>query len=435
MAKNARTVALTVLSACRRKGVWLDVELRERLRFMDTREAALCSWLCYTVVQNRRYLDFVIADRSRLPIAKMHPQVLDCLRLGVGQLWASDSIPPSAAVNETVKLIRKAGHERAAGFANAVLRSLCGSDAWPELPRDPADRYFSLKYNLPVWMVRRFQELLGTEAEAFFQSVNRKMPVTLHFDPLKTNKDELRLALESAGHSVREHSLWRHCLQIESTAGLEEWQIWKEGAVWVADTAAALTVSAAGLQPGMRVLDACAAPGGKTLLLAAALKGTGDITACDIYDHKLEAMRQTVARVGLQNISIIKQDALLFRSDWENQFDVVFCDLPCSGLGVMAKKPDIREKTEESIAAIPDTQKAMLNNLCRYVKPGGKLLYATCTLLPEENEGVAEHFGKHNRAFTPKDFTNGIGRGSQMTLWPHRRDTDGFYFALWEKSV
>jgi 16S rRNA (cytosine967-C5)-methyltransferase len=368
-------------------------------------------------------------------MSKIHPQVLDCLRLGVCQLWASDRIPPSAAVNETVKLIRKSGHERAAGFANAVLRSLCKQDVWPEPPREPFDLYCSLKYNMPLWMVRRFQELLGTEAEIFFQSVNRQPPVTLHFDPSKTNKTWLRNELESAGCRVNEHPHWPHCLQSDSAAGLEEWPVWKSGAVWVADAAAALAVEAAGIKPGMRVLDACAAPGGKTLLIAAALQSKGHITACDIIDRKLDALRQVVARTGTENIGVVKQDALEFHIGWENSFDAVICDLPCSGLGVMAKKPDIREKTEKQIAALPDKQKAMLNNLSLYVKPGGKLLYATCTLLPDENEHVAAHFRKNNPEFTPKFFFNRFGQASQLTLWPHRHHTDGFYFALWEKSL
>ena len=433
MKGDARADALAVLTACRRKGLWLDAALRAQLKNTDRRQAALCSWLCYTVAQNRRYLDFLIAKQSRLPLHKIQPQVLDCLRLGLCQLWASNSIPPSAAVNETVKAIRASAGARAAGFANALLRAFANTEVWPEPPRQPPEQYHSIRYNLPVWMVERFQSLLGGQTEDFFASVNRQPPLTLQFNPAKTNGAALRKELEAQGLEPQDHPLWPHCLQVENAAGLDGWPCWTSGAVWVADVAAALAVQAAGAGPGMRVLDACAAPGGKTLLLASAMEGRGHITACDIHDHKLEALRHTVERAGETCVEVCRQDALSFQPQWAQRFDLVFCDLPCSGLGVMAKKPDIRDKTAEQAAALPDIQKSMLANLGRYTKPGGRLLYATCTLLPEENEDVARHFTRQNPDFQPK--TQEAGQDWQTTLWPHLHNTDGFYFALWEKSL
>ncbi len=425
MAGNARTAALRALTEQRRQGVWLATALDKALDGLDARDAALATWLCNGVEQHKRLLDFFVQSKSSLPLSKVQPQVLDSLRLAVYQLWASDSIPVSAAVNEAVKQIKKSAGPRAAGYANALLRALANSD-WALPPREPFDSFLAVRYSLPDWLAARFVAQLGEpEAEALCACMNTPPPVTLNFNPHRTDKEALRAALVDMGLEPRDHALWPHCIQLAGAARLDDIPQWRSGEVWVADPAASLAVAAAQPQPGMVVLDACAAPGGKTLACAAHLNGQGSITACDIAPRRVDDLKVAVARAGYAHVDVQTRDAGVFEPAWQDAFDLVIADLPCSGLGVLAKKPDIRNRTEAEIAHLPALQLSLLDNLCRYVKPGGRLLYITCTLLVEENEGVADAFSQ-----THDDYS----RLAWNTLWPHRHQTDGFFYALWEKK-
>ena len=205
---------------------------------------------------------------------------------------------------------------------------------------------------------------------------------------------------------------------------------------FVQDAAARCVTLAAWIAPGMRVLDVCAAPGGKSFSAAFAMRGEGEIVACDLHENKLKRIRTGAERLGLACIDTETADGRVFRPAWEGAFDAVLCDVPCSGLGIIRKKPDVRYKDPSTLSALPPIQRAILANAARYVRPGGVLLYSTCTVLPEENEGVTDAFLSENDHFAYESFPLPVGPADgRVTLWPQRHGTDGFYFAKMRRNA
>jgi len=423
-----RKAALRAISALRRHGAWIEDTLETLTENMVARDAAFTTWLSYGVVQKQNYIDWLIARQSSMGLEKIEPQVLDCLRLGVFQLIESGSIPASAAVNETVKLVRGCANARAAGFANAVLRRIAEAvaDRLPLPPREDILQYCETMYSLPRWIIDEFAALVGDDVELLCAALNDVPKTTLQFLPVRIDKETLRVELENAGLQPCDHPAYEHCLQVESAAGLAKLPSWAAGHVWVADAGAMTALAHVDVTPGMKILDACAAPGGKTFGLVRH-NGTAEVTACDISPRKVEELQQSIARMGLCDVvSAQVQSAETFVSAWQNSFDLVVADLPCSGLGVLAKKPDIRVKKREEVAHLPKMQLKMLDNLSRYVKPGGQLLYITCTLRQEENEDIMRCFEAAHEDFEALH---------EETLLPHVTGTDGFYFALFRKNI
>jgi len=220
---------------------------------------------------------------------------------------------------------------------------------------------------------------------------------------------------------------------IRETGDLEQLDSFRDGEFYVQDPASRLAVMAADVRPGMRVLDACAAPGGKSFALSIAMENTGEVISCDLHPHKKKLMEAGAKRLGLDCMKPQTADATMFRDEWEEAFDLVVADVPCSGLGVIRKKPDIRFKDMEPLESLPEVQSRILDNVSRYVKPGGVLLYSTCTLLERENEHIVNAFLESHKDFAAESFQLpepiGVVQEGMLTLWPHRNDTDGFFFA------
>lgn len=239
--------------------------------------------------------------------------------------------------------------------------------------------------------------------------------------------------LTRAGGTVTLHPWLPNCLELEGTGSLEDLSAFREGRFYVQDAAARLAVLCAGAEPGMKVLDACAAPGGKSFAAALQMDCKGDILSCDIHPRKVELIREGAARLGLSNIRAEVRDGKVFDPAMEGRFDLVMADVPCSGLGIIRKKPDIRFKDPEALKGLPAVQREILSNVARYVRPGGVLLYATCTILSRENEEVAVWLTEKEKDFTLETFVlpGPIGRveTGMLTLWPHRHGTDGFFMA------
>lgn len=246
-------------------------------------------------------------------------------------------------------------------------------------------------------------------------------------------------SLAASGVAAAPHPWLPGCLVLTGTGNLEALPAFQEGLFYVQDAAARLAVVAAAPAPGMRVLDACAAPGGKSFACAIAMEGKGEVVSCDIHPHKETLIRAGADRLGLSIITPATQDAKEYREDWREGFDLVLADVPCSGLGIIRKKPDIRYKDPAPLAGLPAVQQAILENVSRYVRPGGVLLYATCTLLRRENEAVVEAFLDRHHNFTPEalELPGPVGAlpTGMATLWPHRHGTDGFFFAKMRKDL
>lgn len=438
---NARLAALKALEKCRRAGAWSDAVLGSVMKSegLDGRDKAMASALCCGVMQNRLLLDYDIDHYSAVKTARLEPKVLDILRISAYQLLFMDRVPASAAVNEGVKLCRSLGYARAAGLVNAVLRRISeNAENMPEPTGKTAAERLSVKYSHPLWLAEYFTELLGgEEAERLMACHNRAVPVTVQVNTGKTDAASLAAALEKRGLRAEKHEFLPDCLVLPGSGAVAGLPELKEGLFYVQDAAAKLSVLAAEPRAGQRILDCCAAPGGKSFAAAVLSGGGAEITACDIHENKLKRIREGAERLGFANISACAADGRRFVPRWEGAFDLVIADVPCSGLGVIRKKPDIRYKDPADFAALPALQLAILQNVSRYVKIGGVLLYATCTVRAEENGAVIEGFLGENDGFVPESFTLPGGLRSEngmLQLWPQRHGTDGFFFAKLRRS-
>lgn len=440
---DAREAALLALNDCQRQGGWSDDILKKRLASagLDSRDSALATQLCFGVLQNRLLLDFYLSHFANLPLKRMEGKVVEALRLGAYQMLFLDKIPHSAAVNASVELTRKhCKNPRAAGMVNGILRSLERNiDHLPTIPQNDPASYLSTLYSHPEWLVREFLTALGSEETARLLSVNNSpAPITAMVNTTKTTAEALSAALEGEGVATQPHPWLEDCLTLSKPGNLEQLAAFREGLFYIQDPASRLAVLALDPKPGMKMLDCCAAPGGKSFSAAIQMGGTGDIISCDLHPHKKKLIRAGADRLGLRNVVPMTVDGKVFHPEWENAFDRVLVDAPCSGLGVIRKKPDIRYKDPEPLADLPRVQRAILDNAARYVKPGGVLVYSTCTLLHRENEDVTWRFLSKHQSYRPEPLRlpecSEDGAGGMLTLWPHRQGTDGFFICKLRKE-
>ena len=429
---TAREAALRALVACEQQGAWSDGFLKKILRTagLDSRDAALTTRLCFGVLQNRLLLDYYLGKLSTVKLEKMEPAVRNALRLGAYQVLFLDRVPDHAAVSEAVDLARQCSkNPRSAGLVNGVLRSLVRQKDSLEPSEDPA-----VRYSHPQWLADLFTRRLGREeAAALMADNNGEPPTCAQVNTTRATVEEVTDSLRAEGVEVQPHPWLPNCLLLSHTGSLEELAAFREGLFYIQDAAAKLAVLAADPREGMDVLDACAAPGGKSFAAAIAMWGKGKVVSCDIHPHKMDLIRAGAQRLGLDCITAEVLDGRECKEEFLDGFDLVLADVPCSGLGIIRKKPDIRYKDPKPLEGLPRVQKAILDNVCRYVRPGGVLLYATCTLLERENEDVVRAFLDKHKDFTlerfqlPGDFEG--AREGMVTCWPHRHGTDGFFFA------
>ncbi len=424
----ARLAAYCALYSCAKQGAWAEQSLRNEIKKLNLsrRDAALAAQLCYGVLQNQLLLDFWISSLATKAPNRLDTQVLISLRLGLYQLQMLDRIPPNAAVNESVNLVRHFDKNRgAAGMTNAVLRAFQRMDAVP-MPPD-----LSTRYSHSNQLIKLFQNELGNEIEPLLQANNKPAKMFIQVNTLKTSTASLRSQLEAHGVTVDTHPFLEDCLLVCSTGNLEHLDSFKNGLFYVQDVAARLAVISSGVQRGDYVLDACAAPGGKSFAAAIQMNGQGKILARDLHEKKLRTIATGAKRLGIDILNTAAADARIYEASLRSKFDVVISDVPCSGLGIIRKKPDIRYKQLDETENLPVIQLDILRNTARYVKPGGVLLYSTCTVLRRENEAVVDAFlskssGWHLERFSLPHFGETCG---QITLWPHIHDTDGFFIA------
>lgn len=435
---DAREAAMLALNACQRQGGWSDGALKKQLAAAELsgRDAALATQLCFGVLQNQMLLDFYLSKFSNIPLKRMEGKVVQTLRLGAYQMLFLTRIPHSAAVNSAVTLVKThCKNPRAAGMVNGILRSMERSlQNMPVIPQGDPVAYLSTLYSHPEWLVKEFILSLGEEETAqMLAADNSQPPTAVMVNTTRTTAEELKAMLEADHVEAEPHPWLENCLLLHRTGDLERLETFQQGLFYVQDPASRLSVLAAGAKPGMKVLDCCAAPGGKSFAAAIAMENQGEIVSCDLHPHKKKLIQAGADRLGLTIISPKTADGKVFRPEWENAFDLVLVDAPCSGLGVIRKKPDIRYKDPAPLADLPAVQLDILRNAARYVKPGGTLMYSTCTLLYRENEEVVETFLAENNSYKAEAFPLpgpvGLVQGGSVTLWPHRHGTDGFFIS------
>ena len=429
---GARETALNALMACRVSGAWSNGVLKEYIQrdHLDSRDAALATRLCYGVVQNRGKLDFYLQQLLTGKLKDLHPVVRDILHLGLYQIYELDKIPDSAAVNEAVTLTKKySRNPKASSLVNGVLRNAVRNKGSLKEPASYADKYSHpdplislLKANVPKGML-----------EPMLIANNAAPQTVVQVNTLRTSAEELAKKLEGEGLGVQIHPWMENALVIGGSGNLEQLPSFREGLFYVQDPAAKLCALGAKLPADrdIRVLDCCAAPGGKSFAAAIAMGGRGQITSCDVHEHKVGLIQNGAQRLGLGNITALHQDATVFRPEWEEAMDCVIADVPCSGLGIIRKKPDIRYKDLKEMEDLPQLQLQILRNQARYVKKGGLLMYATCTILRRENEDVVAAFLEEHKDFhtEPLELPQEIGcrENGMLTLIPGEYDTDGFF--------
>ena len=434
MKQSARITALRVLVSCRSNGAWADAALKAQISRdgLSGPDAALCSRIVYGVMQHQMLLDFYIGAYCSQKPDHLQPPLLEILRIGAYQILFLDKIPDSAAVNTSVELAKLSKRGQASGLVNAVLRKISqNKESLPPIPDRNEIQRLSIQYSHPKWLTKRMVTLLGREeAERFLASNNEIAPLTVQVNPLKTTTESLTEELRQAGIEVHPHAWVPDCLELSGTGDLTALPAFRDGKFLVQDPAARLVSLIANIRPGLKVLDVCAAPGGKSLSAAFAMTGQGDILSCDLHENKLKRIQESADRLGADIITTRAADGRVFQPEWEAAFDVVLVDAPCSGLGIIRKKPDTRYKKADDLFTLPVIQSAILDNAARYVLPGGTLVYSTCTILPEENEQVTQAFLAEHTDFTLDSFElpQPVGKtDGSLTLWPQRHDTDGFY--------
>lgn len=425
---KAREAAVFALERTRRDGAWSSA-LSDAMKTkydLDSRSLSLAVSISLGVLQSTALLDYYI-DLNSKSASKIEPKVRDIMRSGAYQLIFMDKIPASAAVNESVSLCKKLGYSRASGFCNAVLRKIAScSDKLPEPPGKGTAQYLSVKYSHPRQLAQYIVDRRGYDAAEAFLAADNTIPDTcLQVNTLKITPDELmaRLLAESIPCSM--HPWLPNCIvtagSVSSMPGFDE------GLFYVQDPAAKCAVLAAALEPGMYVLDSCAAPGGKSFAAAIAMRNEGSIDSCDLHDKKIRLISEGAQRLGISCINAFSHDA---REPFYRQYDAIIADVPCSGYGVIRKKPEIRYKPLEDSASMPAIQAAILENLSQYVKPGGVIVYSTCTVLGRENEDVVKAFLRAHAEFSAEGFTlpNGeTAADGYITFWPDIHGTDGFF--------
>jgi 16S rRNA (cytosine967-C5)-methyltransferase len=435
---------LRVLERVERAGAWADVLLNAQLgrSALSAADRAFATDLVNGTLRWRGRLDFLLSQLLDRELEKLEPLVANALRLGAYQVVLCERVPDTAAVDQTVRCVRAAGAERATGFVNAVLRRLAAEHAriaLPSLERDPLG-HLCHALSLPAWLASRWLERFGAaEAAALASASNRVPPLTVRANPTRTTPAQLLAELcerwpEAASCRFAPAGI---VLGRRGNPALDP--AFLGGRFTVQDEAAQLVVALLDPQPGERVLDACAAPGGKATAIAELLAGGGEVLALDRHARRLDLVRRQARRLGLANLRCLERDAARPFPDvaGERGFDRVLVDAPCSGLGTLRRNPDARWRVRpEDPARLAQVQLAILRNAAALLRPGGVLVYSTCTLLPEENEDVVKAFLASQPEFAaappgalPARLHPLLDEQGWLRCLPHRHDTDGFFAA------
>ncbi|MGM9522084.1 MAG: 16S rRNA (cytosine(967)-C(5))-methyltransferase RsmB [Oscillospiraceae bacterium] len=439
MSITAREAALSALIAYRKHGARPDMILSglSTEGKLDKRDMALAVNITDGVLQNVLLCDYYISAFSSVAVSKLEPAILDILRISVYQILFLTKIPDHAAVSEGVELSKKYS-KHASGLVNAVLRRISENrNSLPEI-RGSAEEKLSIRFSHPLWLVKRLSSEFGIHrCEKILVANNSPAPITIQVNTIKTTSDELLIKLKDSGICAVKHPFLPDAINVSGTGALDSLDTFKDGMFYVQDAAARLAVAAADPQPGMTVFDVCSAPGGKSFASAVAMNGKGEIHAFDIHENKIKQITDGARRLGIGIITAKSADARTLNKETAGLADIVIADVPCSGLGVIRKKPEIRFKSEEEISRLPQIQLDILRSASKLVKPGGVLLYSTCTILRGENQFVAESFLSETDDFFLESFSlpEPFGASDGMSvLLPDAADTDGFFICKMRRT-
>lgn len=438
MADKARILtakALMRVSAGGFSNLVLDSLLEEN--HLEQRDRAFVSALFYGVLERRITLDTLIRKYVTQPFDKISPEVLETLRMGFYQILYMNSVPDNAAVNESVELVKNLGVAKASGFVNGVLRSFIRDGKKADFSYLKGIRRLSAEYSAPLWLCEKWCLEFGPQRtqKALRASIGAP-PIYVRVNTEKITAEELKKTLEAEGISVSETNILPTALILDSAAP-QNTKAYEAGLFHVQDISSQLCALAVGAKENERVLDVCAAPGGKSFTVAEYMKNTGELIACDLHPKRANLVKTGGERLGLTNISAKANDAVIYKEEL-GTFNRILCDVPCSGLGVIRRKPEIRFKKPEDLTSLPKIQYKIASTSARYLKDGGTLIYSTCTLSKEENEEVVRRLIEEDGLVPenlPEELQKYSSDGYSVTLLPGEINSDGFFFARLKKEV
>ena len=435
---NTRTLAVKALLRVNEGGfsnIVLDALLSGAQ--LEHRDRAFVSVLFYGVLERRITLDKIIKKYSSKPLEEMEPEVLECLRIGFYQLIYMNSVPDMAAANETVEAVKQLGFGKASGFVNGIMRNFIRDGKKFDFSRLDKIGRLSAEYSAPIWLCKMWCNEYGDEkTEAALKASLGGVPVFARANTTKVTPEELVSILEEDNIKAMLVDEVPGALRINSVAP-QSTKAYKKGLFHVQDISSQLCAKAVGAQKGERVLDVCSAPGGKTFTVAEYMENEGEIIACDLHPKRAGLVKSGAERLGLSIVNAKANDATVY-DEKLGIFDRVLCDVPCSGLGVIRRKPEIRFKDPKEISTLPKIQYKIASTSAKYLKDGGTMIYSTCTLSKEENEQVVKRLMTEDGlvpAELPEELKKYSKDGYSVTLMPGEINSDGFYFAKLKKEV
>lgn len=429
--ENAREIILEILLAVTRDKMYSHIVIRstlEKYQYLEQQERKFIKRVCEGTLEHMIWIDYVIGQFSKVKVNKMKPVIRCILRSSVYELKYMDAVPASATCNEAVKLAQKRGFHNLKGFVNGVLRNISrnlDSLSLPKREENPLE-YLSVVYSMPLWLIKFWQKFYDLEQiEKFLEAFLTEMPVSVRVNSLRTTKEELKKELEAEGIHVMDDESLPNAFFIENYDFLGRIPAFREGKFYVQDRSSMEAALWAAPKRESYVLDVCAAPGGKSIHMAELMEGTGVVEARDLTERKVALIQENIRRCRIPNVHTAAADARILDENHIEKADIVLADLPCSGLGVLGKKSDIKYRiTEADCRELAALQREILHVVRQYVKPGGILLYSTCTINPGENEENTAWFLKEHPEFHLE---------RQQQLLPEKGKNDGFFLAKFVK--
>lgn len=443
---NEREIVLGVLLDILEHNVYSHIALGnvlEKYQYLDKKERAFVTRVTEGTLEHLLELDYILDWFSKVSAKSMKPVIRNILRSALYQLKYMDSVPDSAVCNEAVKLAVKKGFGPLKGFVNGVLRNAARRLTEVEYPKEPL-RAMSIRYSMPEWILKTWLARYDADTvEKMLRDFQKEKPLTIRCSTDRITPAELKKRLWEEGVKATEHPYLPYAFTISGFDYLRSLLSFREGLFCVQDMSSMVAGDILPLKPGDYVIDVCAAPGGKATHLAERLGGTGHVEARDLTEHKTSLIQENIDRLGLKNISALVMDATQPDHESVHKADIVIADLPCSGLGVLGKKADLKYKVSQNqIKELLSLQRTILDNVCHYVKPQGILLYSTCTINSEENEDNAEWFLQAHPEFLtdspakdlPQGLLGAVDHRGFVQLLPGIHGGDGFFMARFKKK-
>lgn len=434
---DSRYLAVKLLIKTFKNASYSNLQLNSGLggSDLDERDKKLCSAIYYGVIERKITLDHIIESFSSHPLNKLDNAVLNILRSGIYQILYMDSVPDNAAVSESVELAKKFAKTSASGMVNAILRNFIRQGKQIKFPTDRTQT-ISVKYSAPEELVKSLIVDYGEElAENLFANALEKSPVAIRKNNLRCSDEELISLLAKDSAKAEKSTLIEGCYMLDG-GDVMALDAFKQGFFHVQDISSQLCCHALAPTEKDVVLDICAAPGGKTFTMAELMHGRGEIRAFDLHEKRVKLIRDGAQRLGIENIRAEKGDAMIFNPELQ-EFTKILCDVPCSGFGVIGKKPEIKYKSLSDFDNLPDIQYKIADNAVKYLSHGGEMIYSTCTLRKVENDDVVERLLKNHPELEPVDFLKQFGEpfcGYKASIFPCHFGSDGFFIAKFRKK-